>query len=251
MNDHGAPGGTVLAWRQLLRLGNVFTASSNVIAGFLLATGEWQPAGVLAALVAASASLYAAGMVLNDAFDAELDARERPERPIPSGRIRRSTALRVGWLFLAGGVALSYVAAAASGQFAPFVVAGCLALTIVMYDGGLKRTAAGPAAMGWCRTLNVLLGASAAANLADQWDAWFYAAGVGAYTVVLTVLARRETGGSVEQSFRTRALVTKMILGFIVLDACAATVAAGWLSGVAVLALLIPSLLAARRAPMT
>ena len=41
---------------------------------------------------------------LNDFFDAEVDAVERPERPIPSGRISRSTAGCVGWSLLAAGV---------------------------------------------------------------------------------------------------------------------------------------------------
>jgi hypothetical protein len=48
-----------------------------------------------------------------------------------------------------------------------------------------------------------------------------------------------------------RRIVTRMILGFILLDAVAATIAAGLPSGLAVLALMIPSLLGARRAPMT
>ena len=38
-------------------------------------------------LVAASVFLYLAGMVLNDVYDVEIDRRERPDRPLPSGRI--------------------------------------------------------------------------------------------------------------------------------------------------------------------
>jgi 4-hydroxybenzoate polyprenyltransferase len=244
-------GGQALAWRQLLRLGNVFTAASNVIAGFLIVRGQWQPAGVLAALVGSSASLYAAGMVLNDAFDAELDSRERPERPIPSGRVPRRNAFAVGWTLLAGGVALGGLATALSNQAGPLVVACCLALTIVMYDAGLKSTWAGPSAMGWCRTLNVLLGASASRRIAEFGPIWLYAAAIGAYTVALTLLAKRETGEDFDRSLRIRSWVKRMIVGFIVLDAIAAALAAGWPSGLAVLALVIPSLLAARRAPMT
>ena len=30
---------------------------------------------------------YIGGMYLNDAFDRDIDARERPERPIPSGHV--------------------------------------------------------------------------------------------------------------------------------------------------------------------
>ena len=50
-----------------------------------------------------------------------------------------------------------------------------------MYDGGLKATWAGPAAMGWCRTLNVLLGAQRRGESgAPVGSPWLYAAGVGA-----------------------------------------------------------------------
>ena len=251
MSDASSDGGAVLAWRQLLRLGNVFTAASNVIAGFLLIHGRWEPAGALASLVAASMLLYAAGMTLNDAFDAPLDARERPERPIPSGRIRRRAAFTVGWSLLGLGLALAAHGGTLAGEFGPLIVAFCLAITIVLYDSGVKSTWAGPAAMGWCRTLNILLGASASANLVGHRSVWLYAAGVGGYTVVLTALARSETGDSVERAMRMRRLVTRMILGFIVIDAAAATYAAGWHSGLAVLTLLAPSLIAARRAPMT
>ncbi len=246
-----AAGGALLAWKQLLRLGNVFTAASNVVAGFLIVRGAWTPGVLLALLVTASIMLYAAGMVLNDAFDAMLDARERPERPIPSGRIRRSTALTVGWLLLSGGLALSLFATAFNSHAAPLAVAACLAMTIVLYDAGLKSTPAGPWAMGWCRMLNVLLGASAASHLGQHLVVWAYAVGIGLYTVALTYIARREVHDSPQDALRIRTTVKRMILGFIVIDASAATWAAGWPSGLAVLALLIPSLLGSRRAPMT
>lgn len=303
-------GGQALAWRQLLRLGNVFTSASNIIAGFLIVHSAWAPTNVLIALVAASCCLYAAGMVLNDAFDAELDSLERPERPIPSGRIARRTAYAVGWTLLATGLALAAIATLLSEQPGPLTAAFCLALMIVMYDGGLKKTWAGPWAMGWCRAINVLLGGSLAST-ASQWLAiGVYAGAVGVYTVGLTLIASREAGEPpvgqarwgkeavavacgllfawpwtlVGQSSATygpiaatvglfafavfaafhvsraaRALnpldvrrgVKAMLLGFVVIDACAAMAAAGWASGLAVLALLIPTLVGARRAPMT
>jgi len=245
----------LVAYWQLLRGANVFTALSNVIAGFLIVRGVWAPLEMLVALLAASALLYSAGMVLNDAFDAEIDAVERPERPIPSRRVSRHAALNLGWSLLACGLACATTAAWYATSSAPVVVAACLALTIVLYDGGLKHVAAGPWAMGWCRTLNVLLGASVAENLSGQLYAWIYAVAVGLYTVTLTFIARGEsigdsTGDSADIAAK-RALVKRMIMGFIVLDAAAATLAAGWPSGLAVLALLIPSHFAARWAPMT
>jgi 4-hydroxybenzoate polyprenyltransferase len=310
MSGPSGDGGAALAWRQLLRLGNVFTAASNVVAGFLIVAGRWEPAGVLAALVAASCSLYAAGMVLNDAFDADLDAVERPERPVPSGRVRRTTAFAAGWGLLAAGLGWAALAAALSRQAAPLVVACCLALMIATYDGGLKKTWAGPWAMGWCRTLNVLLGGCFAAGVSQWLAVGTYATAVGVYTVGLTMIASREAGQPalgqnrwgkeiiavacgllfawpwtlVDDSWRKMGLLTatvgifafivyvamyagraaralepltirgavkKLLVGFVLMDACAATAAAGLLSGLAVLLLLAPTLIAARRAPMT
>ena len=149
----------LLAWWQLLRAGNVFTAASNVVAGFLVVQGDWQPVGPLLLLILASMLLYEAGMVLNDAFDAQLDAVERPERPIPSGRISRAQAFSVGWVLLALGIICAWLVSRLISSVAPAVVGSSLAIVIVMYDSGLKKTWAGPLAMGWCRLLNVLLGA--------------------------------------------------------------------------------------------
>src|SRR5215204_3535760 len=105
-----------LAWWQLLRAANVFTAASNVIAGFLIVQRHWAPAETLALLIGASACMYLAGMVLNDVYDAELDAAERPERPIPAGHISRTTASSAGWALLTSGVLLSWLAAFSGGH---------------------------------------------------------------------------------------------------------------------------------------
>jgi 4-hydroxybenzoate polyprenyltransferase len=240
-----------LAWWQLLRAANVFTAASNVIAGFLIVQGRWAPAETLVLLIASSACLYLAGMVLNDVFDAHLDAIERPERPIPSGRIPRTTASSAGWALLTAGVLLSWMAAWTTGHAMPGLLGVLLAFAIVRYDRVLKSTWIGPVAMAWCRVLNVLLGASIASHLWRQWPAILFAAGVGVYTLVLTYIARSETIGELSRMWRVRNLVSRMIQGFIVIDAIAATAAAGWASGLAVLTLLIPTMMIARRAPMT
>lgn len=240
-----------LAWQQLLRAANVFTAASNVIAGFLIVQGEFAPAGALAMLIVASACLYLSGMVLNDFFDAAVDAAERPERPIPSGRISRREAGVVGWGLLAAGVVAAWAAAWLYNRPMTAMIGSLLAIAVVQYDSLLKKTWAGPLAMGWCRTLNVFLGASIAANLSDQPWAWAFAFAVGAYTVGLTYVARSEMVGNLARSLHIRSLVTRLLQGFIVIDAIVATLAAGWLAGLAVLALLIPTLIIARRAAMT
>lgn len=240
-----------LAWQQLLRAANVFTAASNVIAGFLIVQGEFAPAGALAMLIGASACLYLSGMVLNDFFDAAVDAAERPERPIPSGRISRHEAGVVGWGLLAAGVAAAWATAWLYDRPMTAMIGSLLAIAVVQYDSLLKKTWAGPLAMGWCRMLNVFLGASIAADLSDQPWAWAFAFAVGAYTVGLTYVARSEMVGNLARSLHIRNVVTRLLQGFIVIDAVVATLAAGWLAGLAVLALLVPTLTIARRAAMT
>jgi len=136
--------------------------------------------------------LYAAGMVLNDAFDATLDAKERPERPIPSGRISRATAFQAGFSLLVLGIALACFASWQLQSRTPAVVAALLAFAVIAYDAKLKKTEFGPSAMGICRYLNVLLGASVAGDLWLEPSAWIYAAAVGMYTIGLTLFARSE-----------------------------------------------------------
>lgn len=154
-----------LAWLRLFRLPNIFTAFADVAMGFVITQQSLQPTATLIALLVASGCLYTAGMVLNDVFDVEQDTRERPQRPIPSGRISLATARFVGFALLALGV-ISGIAAGywpGSDIALPWrsgVVAGLLALSIVMYDIVLKRTPIGPVFMGLCRFFNVLLGMS-------------------------------------------------------------------------------------------
>src|SRR5438445_818109 len=84
---------------ELVRLPNIFTAPPDVAMG--LAVSGAALTSSAATLLLASACAYAGGMALNDACDATLDARERPERPIPSGRITRAGAFTVAGILLA------------------------------------------------------------------------------------------------------------------------------------------------------
>jgi len=124
-------GSTSSAWWQLLRAGNVFTAISNILAGFLLVRGEWQPVLPLFFLILSSAMLYLAGMVLNDVFDLEDDRLHRPERPLPSGRIDPKLAKIVGWGLMVDGLSAAGVAAWLMGSWLPILVATLLAAAII------------------------------------------------------------------------------------------------------------------------
>jgi 4-hydroxybenzoate polyprenyltransferase len=190
------------AWLQLLRLPNVFTAAADVTMGFVVTQRGLEPVRDFAMLVAASCLLYLSGMVLNDVFDAEVDAVERPERPIPSGRVSLRAATIAGWGMLVWGVALAWLVSINANDWRPAVVASLLASVIVLYDGALKRTRFAPLLMGECRFLNVLLGMSL---FLIPWgrSELLIAGGIGTYILGVTVFARTDARRSARSRLMT------------------------------------------------
>ncbi len=182
------------AYAQLVRLPNLPTALADILLGFL-ATGsptDWRRWPTYLLLMAASACLYCGGMVWNDYFDRDLDKRERPERPIPSGKITPRQAALCGAGLVIAGIVLAFLAGlVAGGWVAPTVLALLLTAAIFLYDGWLKRTVVGPVAMGACRFLNVMLGVAPAAALLPTRGVYL-AFLVGLYIVGVTWLARTE-----------------------------------------------------------
>ena len=127
---------------ELLRPPNVVTAVADVLAGYAV-SGRSNPAA-LPWLIGATACLYAGGVVLNDYFDRHLDAVERPERPLPSGRVPAGAAAALGGGLLVAGIGLAARATLAAG-----VVAAVTAGMILLYDRWGKRHAIlGPMNMG-------------------------------------------------------------------------------------------------------
>lgn len=145
------------AWAELLRLPALFTVPGDALAGAAAASARPTPRTFLA--IASSLCLYEAGMALNDWADREVDAVERPHRPLPSGRIHPAAAL--GAACALTGAGLSF--AACAGRPA-LTVAAPLAATVWAYDLALKNTPLGPVAMATARGLDLLLGATATAG---------------------------------------------------------------------------------------
>jgi hypothetical protein len=190
----------MLAWLRLVRLPNLATAVADALAGFLVCSGmralDWLPPAACWA-IAASVSLYAAGMILNDVFDIDIDRQERPERPLPSGAIGLRTASFAGHALLLAGVGSAAGAAVAVGQVWPAVVGAALVTAVWLYDRHLKHhVVLGPATMGACRGLNWLLGMTAAGGpLAGQ---WVVPLGMAAYVAGITLFARHEAGAGAD-----------------------------------------------------
>jgi hypothetical protein len=193
----------VHAYAQLLRLPNVFTALADICLGLLTTavlgdapvTARWWLTG--GCLLAASACLYSAGMVWNDWFDLEQDRRERPFRPLPSERLSTKSAARLAGALTVAGLAFAALAGlhAPVWDQTPLAIAAILVTAILLYDGWLKRTWAGPVGMGACRFLNVLLGLSLWDEALRSWGL-HVAAIVGLYIVGVTWFARTEARAS-------------------------------------------------------
>jgi 4-hydroxybenzoate polyprenyltransferase len=212
------------AYAQLVRLPNVFTALADICLGALAIASLPQRWPAFLALLGASACLYSAGMVWNDFFDLEQDRRERPSRPIPSGRVSSLTAALLGTVLFGMGLALAVAAGLLLDSWAPLTMAGILVAAILLYDGWLKRTWAGPLGMGLCRFLNVLLGLSLGGGWPDGWR-FHLAAVVGVYIVGVTWFARTEARVSNQTALTLAAGV--MLAGLVLALPIPAWVAAG------------------------
>jgi len=231
LNKPTAGPGLVLAYLQLLRIPNVFTAIADIVAGYMLVGGSIFVEGVfvegrvaaigpLLMLVFASCLLYSAGMVLNDVFDLAVDTAQRPQRPIPSGRITHHAAQRLGFGLLAAGVLVGSLAGVVPGAAAAFpwrsgLIAVLLAVCIVLYDGILKRLSIAPLIMGSCRALNLLLGMSLAEKASGSVAALYFnsaellvAGAIGCYIVGVTWFARTEAA----LSSRTQLLGASLVM---------------------------------------
>jgi 4-hydroxybenzoate polyprenyltransferase len=193
----------LLAYLQLFRAPNVFTAVADVAMGFLFVQQSLLPPLAFLLLAGASVILYMAGMALNDVCDFEDDLRQRPTRPLPAGRISRVWAKWLAYELMLVGVALGWLGGyAASGNpmaWRSGLVVCLLAACIWLYDVALKRTLIGPWLMGACRFLNVLLGMSIAPKNQALGELWLFtseqllvAAGMGVYVAGITWYARYE-----------------------------------------------------------
>jgi len=171
---------------ELVRLPAVLSVPGDSLLGGAAAGARRHPART-AGLAASSCLLYLAGMALNDYADRDVDGLERPQRPIPSGRVTPRLALRLAQALTAAGV----VTAGVAGGRQALAAAAPLAGVIWAYDLALKKTPAGPAAMAACRSLDVLLGASQGAVA----RAMVPATVVGGHTLSVTLVSRHEASG--------------------------------------------------------
>lgn len=183
----------LIAYAQLVRLPNTFTAMADIFLG-AIATGlllqNWP---AFFCLLMSSTLLYWSGMVWNDYFDLDQDRLERPGRPLASGRISLRGALFFALMLMVGGLAFAFAAdlLSTTGNWRSLPIAVVLVFAIFLYDGAFKATILGPVFMGLCRSLNILLGLSILGMMPPFWG-WLMALIVGIYIAGVTWFARTE-----------------------------------------------------------
>ena len=104
----------ISSWLILFRAGNSVTAIFGVILGAILATRgipRGDPALITILHSTSVMTFMFSWNALNDYMDIEIDKINRPDRPIPSGKISQRSALN--GVFLSGGVSIASLLSAA------------------------------------------------------------------------------------------------------------------------------------------
>lgn len=236
----------------LLRPANILTAIADIIAGFAVATAVTSSLDVALAiplsnlfwLILATSCLYAGGVVFNDVFDINIDAIERPHRPLPSGRASLPVAMGLGCTLLVAGIVAAWQVSALSA-FIAFFIAACA----LIYNAYGKHFAFfGPLNMSLCRGANLLLGISAANALSQV---WYLALIPIIHIAAVTLISRGEVYGSqrtpVDISLILVSVVTLALLSLGALPIYQLAYALPFI--VLYIAWFVPALLRARRNP--
>lgn len=198
---------------DLGRVSNLPTVWTNSIAGMVLA-GSWVTDWRFVLVLLAMTAAYTGGMFLNDAFDAGIDARERPERPIPSGKVSARSVFLWGFSMLALSVVLVAICASGneSGQWKAIVSAILLCLSITLYNVWHKGNTFGPLIMGSCRML-VYITTGLALNTEPDMLLYVGATISLCYLIGLTYTAKQENLGVVSNMWPLLFLLTPILFG--------------------------------------
>jgi hypothetical protein len=152
----------------LVRLPNLFTLPSNILVGMATVSSlafTLTSFSQFLLLVTISVLLYCVGIVLNDLYDFDIDKKERPNRPLPSGKISRRSAIVLVAILSTLALILSLQV-----SFSTLVISSILFSVIFGYDKYLKNTHAGPFTIASARVMNILLGTSVSLTSVDSYS---------------------------------------------------------------------------------
>jgi 4-hydroxybenzoate polyprenyltransferase len=206
---------------RLGRISNLPTVWTNAVAGVALCgmpeTVSPQVVLLLALIILGASLAYVGGMFLNDAFDAEIDAAQRPERPIPSGRVSRRDVYRIGFGILAASIVLFGAAGLVGGTgLWPAGAALALAAAIVVYDSWHKNNPISPLLMGLCRVL-VYVVAGLCVTTSLPVALWIGAGMLLSHLIGLTYIAKQETLGRIANLWPLFFLASPIVAGYVLI----------------------------------
>ena len=122
---------------QLFRTGNAVMGIVGVVVASFMAAGldivdEWVNLIISAVVVF---MFICGGNALNDYIDHDIDRTAHPERPIPSGRMERKTALHAALVMLGGAVVVSFLTI----DLECIAIVVIAAVLMVAYEVALKQ----------------------------------------------------------------------------------------------------------------
>jgi len=125
---------TLRGYAGLMRIPNGLIAIVSLWAASIAETRSLAPRVRILLGAAAVFLILGGGNALNDYFDWQIDAVNKPGRPIPSGRVARAGAGRFAALLFAGGLAASLALPVAA-----LALAGLNAGLLILYAGRSKK----------------------------------------------------------------------------------------------------------------
>ena len=122
---------------EILRPGNALMGAISIILVALIDKTLSIP------VILAMAAVFfetAAGNVINDYFDYNIDLINKPERPIPSGRISLENGRNYGYLLFLAGTICGFLISYMTGNWIPFGIVVFADVVLYLYAYKLKST---------------------------------------------------------------------------------------------------------------
>jgi 4-hydroxybenzoate polyprenyltransferase len=203
----------LLGYLRLMRPANIVTAVADILAGVAISgflgsevSSYLDHLLPVVCMCLATIGLYGGGVVFNDIMDAELDKKERPERPIPSGVISLTEAIVLGSYLLLVGILAAFTVGRITGYFALGI-----AISALVYDKWGKHRSWGPVNMGLCRGLNLLMGISMVLPALNKY--WWLGLIPVLYIAAVTAISRGEVHGGNKGILRIAAFCYALVYG--------------------------------------
>lgn len=193
---------------QLVRIPGIFTAFSNVLIGYFFSFVLTTDSFPIPFLLVTSGMLFSSGMILNDYFDIDIDKKERPNRPLASGKISKNNALFLAVLFIIIGNFFAILQGIDS-----LFLSLIMTVMILCYNKKLKfHSFIGIIFLSIIRFLNVILGFSI---LPLNIEIIQYAIPIGIFVAGISFLAKNEIHNTTSLPFKINKIFNIIVVANI------------------------------------